>query len=212
MTKRHEAAAAIRNAIETGWYRPGQIVSQREIMADLKLSVTPTREALIELSALGILDARKHTNIRIASVDAPRLKQVYRLRKQLETIAVAEATEHIDKATIRRLEELNAEIAFLGGTEQLSRINELDREFHHLVFAAAQDEPRLASIEFTRNAFAFYALWRDSARVAASVKEHNAILRALDKRDADAAAKAHGRHLDSGLKAALRTLKTKAMS
>lgn len=135
-----------------------------------------------------------------------------RLRTQLETIAVAEATEHIDKATIRRLEELNAEIAFLGGGEQLSRINELDREFHHLVFAAAQDEPRLASIEFTRNAFAFYALWRDSARVATSVKEHNAILRALDKRDADAAAKAHGRHLDSGLKAALRTLKTKAMS
>ena len=46
----------IRNAVETGFYRPGQVVSQRRIAEDLGLSVTPIREAVIELSAAGLIE------------------------------------------------------------------------------------------------------------------------------------------------------------
>lgn len=203
MTKRHDAVRAIRDAIETGWYRPGQIVSQRQIMADLELSVTPTREALIELSVLGVLEANTHTNIRIAPIDAVRLQQAYDLRMQLETVAVAQAAKNIDAQTVERLVDLNAEIAFLGGSDKLDRINRLDREFHRTIFLQANDEPRFAAIEFTRNAFSFYALWRTSARVAQSVAEHESILAALRDHDGEAAAAAHIQHLKSGLAVAL---------
>ncbi len=49
MTKREVAEAFIRNAIETGIYRPGQLISQRQIEEDLGLKVTPIREAIIVL-------------------------------------------------------------------------------------------------------------------------------------------------------------------
>ena len=63
-TKHEIAAERIRNAVETGFYRPGQVVSQRQIAENLGLSVTPIREAIIELSAAGLIERHSHRSIK----------------------------------------------------------------------------------------------------------------------------------------------------
>ncbi|MBN9266397.1 MAG: winged helix-turn-helix transcriptional regulator [Hyphomicrobium sp.] len=66
-TKREFAAEAIRNAIQNGFYQPGEVVSQRRISEDLNLSVTPIREAIIQLAGTGLIERHSHHRTSITS-------------------------------------------------------------------------------------------------------------------------------------------------
>ncbi|MBO9420761.1 GntR family transcriptional regulator [Labrenzia sp. R4_2] len=84
LSKREIAELAIRNAIETGLYRPGQVVSQRQISDDLGLSVTPIREAVLVLTSNGIVEKHKHQSIKVSEVNSDRLRQLFAVRYMIE--------------------------------------------------------------------------------------------------------------------------------
>src|SRR5829696_5967471 len=137
-TKREIAAERIRNAVETGFYRPGQVVSQRQIAEDLGLSVTPIREAVIELSAAGLIERHSHHSIKVTEVDPERLREIYRVRALIEGEAIRLAFGQL-KARIAELRAVNRELRALVGSDELNRIHALDRRFHDTVFESSRN-------------------------------------------------------------------------
>ncbi|MBS0532164.1 MAG: GntR family transcriptional regulator [Proteobacteria bacterium] len=210
VTKREFAAEAIRNAIENGFYQPGEVVSQRRLMEDLSLSVTPIREAIIHLAATGLVDRHSHHSIKVKAVDAVRLSDIYRVRTMLELDAVRLSFKNIRKPTIDELKRINSQLKQFIKSPELEKINSLDRQFHYVVFSQAQSAALTSSIEFIKSSFSFYGLWSTKGRLAQSVREHGEFIENLEAGDVKGCVDAHRRHLESGLKAALMTVPEKA--
>jgi DNA-binding GntR family transcriptional regulator len=206
LTKREFAAEAIRNAIQNGFYQPGEVVSQRRIAEDLDLSVTPIREAIIQLGGSGLIDRHSHHSIKVKEVDARRLADAYHVRMILELDATRLAFRNIKKPTIAKLKLLNAQLKQLAKSSELDKINSLDREFHYTVFSQATNEALISCVEHVKSSFSFYALWSRPNRLAASVAEHAQFIARLEAGDLKGCIEAHRRHLESGLQAALDTL------
>lgn len=208
-TKREFAAEAIRNAIENGFYQPGEVVSQRRLMEDLSLSVTPIREAIIHLAATGLVERHSHHSIKVKDVDAVRLSDIYRVRRMLELDAVRLSFKNIRKPTIDELKRINGQLKQLIRTPELEKINSLDRQFHYVVFSQANSEALTSCIEFIKSSFSFYGLWSQKGRLAQSVSEHAQFIENLEAGDVKGCVEAHRRHLESGLQAALMTVPEK---
>ena len=206
LTKRELAANAIRNAIQNGFYQPGEVVSQRRIGEDLNLSVTPIREAIIQLAGSGLIERHSHHSIKVKEVDSRRLSDVYRVRMILELDATRLAFRYIKKPAIAKLKLVNAQLKQLVKSQELERINSLDREFHDIVFSQANNEALSACIDYIKSSFSHYALWSQPHRLAASVAEHAHFIGKLEDGDLKGCVEAHRKHLESGLKAALDTL------
>ncbi|MGB8414856.1 GntR family transcriptional regulator [Paraburkholderia sp.] len=203
LTKREYAIEAIRSAIHTGYFLPGQVVSQRQLADDLGLSLTPLREALIQLGATGLIERHNHHSIKIREVDQEYLVQIYQVRMLLELEVVRLAVRHVTGSTLSTLKQINDQLRSLIGSREVDRIEALDRQFHEVFFAASGNQPLLAAIQFAKNSFPLYALWSKQGRLELSVAEHDTLIDALEAGDLHAAVRNHEAHLNSGLKAAL---------
>ena len=201
-TKREIAAERIRNAVETGFYRPGQVVSQRQIAEDLGLSVTPIREAVIELSAAGLIERHSHHSIKVTEVDPERLREIYRVRALIEGEAIRLAFGQL-KARIAELRAVNRELRALVGSDELNRIHALDRRFHDTVFESSRNRTSDLVHRLHAEPFSVYALWRSPGRLPVSVREHARFIKCLAAGDLGGCLSEHERHLESGLEAAL---------
>ncbi|KUF10001.1 hypothetical protein AVJ23_14750 [Pseudoponticoccus marisrubri] len=135
------AEIAIRNAIETGLYKPGRIISQRQIAEDLGLGVTPIREAVLVMMGNGIVDRHKHHSIKVSEIDEKRLREIFGVRRILEEQAVRLAAEKATPELIARLRQLNRRLEVMEAADGADAINPIDRDFHTAIFNAREAPP-----------------------------------------------------------------------
>lgn len=64
-TLRQQIADALRDEVLAGRLRPGQAFTVKEIADQYGVSATPVREALVDLSAQGLLEADQHRGFRV---------------------------------------------------------------------------------------------------------------------------------------------------
>jgi DNA-binding GntR family transcriptional regulator len=121
----------------------------------------------------------------------------------LELDAVSLAFKNVGKPTIVELKSINNDLKSLMKSSDLDRIHSLDHQFHYIVFRAARNDALFSSIEFVKSSFSSYALWRRPGRLKQSIAEHAEFIAALESGDCDAGVRAHQKHLESGLRAAL---------
>ncbi|MDQ0750133.1 DNA-binding GntR family transcriptional regulator [Streptomyces africanus] len=69
-TLRQQIADALRDEVLAGRLQPGQEFTVKEIADQYGVSATPVREALVDLSAQGLLDADQHRGFRVHEYSA----------------------------------------------------------------------------------------------------------------------------------------------
>jgi DNA-binding GntR family transcriptional regulator len=209
-TKRELAVARMKDAILLGRYRPGQLLRQVQLMADLDLGATPAREAALELVARGLLVHESHRGVRVAEVDPQRAAHVYQVRALLEAEAARLAALHADDDAVARLTRHTEamEHAFRGGDRK--RLAAADERFHRLLAEYAGNPVLARQIEQLWEQFPRYMLWRNRERVAESLREHRAILGHFSNRNAEATAAGVRDHILHGLDALAAILREQA--
>lgn len=117
---------------------PGSQISENELAAEMGLSRTPVREALIELSKVGILETHPQRRSTVSLIDYDLVEESRFMRYQLEC-AVAELVCVI--AGPVDIERLNANIRlqsfYLDGT-YTNELMALDNQFHGMLFEIAK--------------------------------------------------------------------------
>ncbi len=201
-TKRELAIGTLRDAIQSGRYRPGQPLSQTQLMTDFGLGSTPVREAVLELLARGVLVQESHHSVRVAELDLPRLQNIYRVRCLLETEAAQLGTAKLaepDLAAMRAQLQRMVAAKRAGDPADAARA---DIEFRRTLYAAADNPILLDLIDQVWLSFPGSILYAIPGRLAQSIKEHRAILDAAARRDPAAA----GFHVQTHLLGALAVL------
>lgn len=200
-TKRELAVLRMKDAIMLGRYRPGQLLRQVQLMADLDLGATPAREAALELVARGLLEHESHRGVRVAGLDPARAAHVYHARALLEAEAARLAAAAATDEAIGRLTRQTEAMERAFRMHDLRRLSAADERFHRALCEGGGNPVLLRLIEQLWEQFPRYMLWRNPERVAQSLREHRRILQKFAQRDPAATAAAVREHILHGLDA-----------
>jgi DNA-binding GntR family transcriptional regulator len=194
-TKRELAIGTLRDAIQSGRYAPGQQLRQTQLMADFGLGSTPVREAVLEFLARGVLVQESHHSVRVAELDLPRLRNVYRVRCLLETEAAQLGTARLSEAGLTAMKAQLCRMEVGKRTGDTAEAARADLEFRRTLYAAADNPILLDFIDQAWLSFPFSILYSIPGRLAQSIKEHHQILDAVARRDATEAGYCVQKHL-----------------
>ncbi len=193
-TKSAYAASVLRRALSDGVYCAGDRLTTAKLAKELGLSMTPVREALIELANEGLVEIAPHRGARVAEVPLADLSDVYLAREILESAATRLAAPQLDAGTIKELRRLHHAFVAAARAGDARALFKLNAEFHFAIYEAAHSPllSRLIRTVWSSSPNDTFRLIPD--RAARSVKDHSAILKALiagDARAAEAVMRAH---------------------
>jgi DNA-binding GntR family transcriptional regulator len=202
-------ADAVREAILSGRLADGAILSQAAIAERLGVSRVPVREAMRELQAEGLIEARAHHVAAVRGFSLKRIGELYDYRALLEGHMTRRAVDSMSPAAIDKMRSKNEEMLAVSDHSEWLRLN---GQFHELALRHGGDETGRELVDLLRRRGERYArMWRGGFGVhepEAVAEEHQRVIEAIETGDGDAAAAAvelHIRHTGERLLAAGRT-------
>jgi DNA-binding GntR family transcriptional regulator len=187
--------ASLRDAIWDGRFAPGERIAEEEIARALGVSRTPVREALRRLQERGMLAVGAGRSLVVAELSQQQVLELYAMREILEGSAARFAAQHANEAEIDMLHHLLGELDKHRDDPRLSV--SLNRRFHRAICEAAHNRYLIATLDGMHDALALLNgnTFRVPNRRSESDAEHRRIVRAIERRDADAAEKAARDHV-----------------
>lgn len=187
--------------------RPGERTSVNLLAARLDLGRTPVKEAITRLQTEGLLSVAGRSGTMVKQIDRDQTEQLFALRRALEDFAADFAVRNVtaeDLAGIRRC------LKDLGGSNTTSEFVRANVEFHSLIVGAAANPflVRLYGQLQLQLQIVSYLVQRGFGTKAADArqKEHVTIVKALEKRDAEALKQALRKHVITSEQAILASL------
>lgn len=194
---RDYAMRVIRDNIIRLELEPGAAVSDRELAAELGLSRTPVREALLDLAKVKIVDIYPQRGSAVAFIDYSLVEEAQFVRSVLETAVVQLVCQRAAEKDLAQLTENMDLQEFYYQHGSSERLLELDDEFHRLLFLTAD---RMQAYGMMKGITVHFDRVRNLA--VSTVKEqswigdHRRILEAVKDRDQDAARQWMEKHLN----------------
>ncbi len=92
------ALERLREAIIMGELTPGTPLRLEDLARSLGMSISPIREAVRQLEALGLAEHVPHHGAKVMQLDVEELRELFSIRLALETMAVRRAAERFSTA------------------------------------------------------------------------------------------------------------------
>lgn len=189
------AAEMLRKKILGGELKPGQKVGEREMIAELKVSRTPLREAFRVLQAEGLLKHIPQRGVIVAEgLDEQEIIDMMYVQSILLQEASRLAAIHATEEELQELLEIQEEMETMKFEKE--EANKKDREFHTLIAKASHNKTLLAHVTdiYDKINHFWYAISFRPERYPFSIKEHKEILSAIIMHEPDQAANCNKIH------------------
>ncbi|MCB1415247.1 MAG: GntR family transcriptional regulator [Phyllobacteriaceae bacterium] len=209
-TMRHSVTESIRQAIALGHYKAGERMPERDLCEMTGVSRTLVREALRQLESEGLVVVVAHKGPTVARITPEQAKGVYQVREVLESLAAKLFAENASDQDIARITQ-----ALDGVREAYMHGDVLDRlaaknHFYDCLVAGTGNEALGQSL-YMINARTMILRGRSlqmPSRWKESLKELDAIIDALKKRDAEEAHRLARIHVQAALEMVLQSFES----
>jgi DNA-binding GntR family transcriptional regulator len=197
-TKEEQVADYLRERIISGVFPRGSRLKQAEIAEQLRLSITPVREALKLLVAEGYVSGDSYRGARVVPFDAAASTEILNLRLVLEAQLVRGAVEKVTAKDITDLRALADEFenAFKSGDRATAR--GVNYRLHRRLYDIAEMPQTLHFVQILWARYPFDVINAVAERGKDAIREHDEILHSLTSGDASAAMLAMRKHIESG--------------
>ncbi|MBX6322935.1 MAG: GntR family transcriptional regulator [Rhodospirillaceae bacterium] len=184
-TLNDRAYAALRKGLMSGEFRPGEVLTIRQLASRYGISVTPVREALQRLVAERALEMLRNRSIAVPVLTLDKFAELRRVRCLLEGLAAELATPNIKPADLMRLEQIIGEIDVDIAQNNVAAYLRRNEKFHFLIYERAQSPITLRIIQdlWTQVGPFFNCLFEDSGYLREANAGHRRILAALRRGD-----------------------------
>ncbi|WP_029113580.1 GntR family transcriptional regulator [Mycobacterium sp. URHB0044] len=194
-----DVARYVRRRIFNGTYGAGEYLRLDQLAVELGISVTPVREALLNLRAEGLLVQQPRRGFMVLPVTARDIADVANVQAFIGGELAARAAENISDEQLAALRAIQDDLERAYEQDDLERTVRLNHEFHRTINVAA-DSPKLTQFMsgITRYApesvFPTLAGWPRQ-----SMKDHRRVIAAFENRDATRARMAMAEHFTIGV-------------
>lgn len=189
---------ALREAILNLDLQPGSMLDKQVICERLHVSRSPVVAAIARLAEEGLLEVLPQRGTRVTRIALADIRQQLFIRRALEAEAAASIAQTVSGAVLDALDaNLEAQQRAVDAKDERG-FYALDLEFHQILLEALNLPRVKAVVGSARNALdRARRLMASPSRIRGTLAEHARVVKALRKRDAQAAAEAMRAHLDS---------------
>ena len=198
VTRAEELRLQLADEIVRGALPPGSALDETDIARRFKVSRTPVREALRQLAASGLIDARAHRGAVVARPSIDRLVGMFEAMAELEALCAGLAAERMLPAERHALETVHEELRVLSHAGNPERFHEVNERFHNAIYAGSQNSYIAEMTLATRVRVQPFrrAQFRNLGRLAKSHAEHDRVVVAILRGDRTGAAAAMRAHIE----------------
>jgi DNA-binding GntR family transcriptional regulator len=208
---REQALEVLRDAILDFRLEPGRRLTERELIEQTGVSRTTLREVLRELAAEGLVETVPRKGVLVTLPSPFEAAQLYEVRAGLESFATRLFTLRATKTEVAELRQaFNAfrRQATEGSEDPVAQRLASRDAIDVVLLAGCRNDPLRWMIESLRGRVRVLRLaaLRQTDEIPARIAELRTIVRAIEARDAEAAAIASRRHTYEVARAGLRGL------
>ena len=190
---------------------PGSKISLTELAAKWGISITPLREAIRKVEAEGLITSVPGKGFIVRTVHPDDVKEIFIVRKTLESLACKLACKNITEQEIKEIEKIQESLKKIArenkvnDNEEFKLIQHLNKKFHFSIYNASGNKTlvEMISLVWGRTATIIACILSSPKRLNKLIEEHDTILDALKKRDEAGIQKALKKHLSISGKAAI---------
>ncbi|MFA7413577.1 MAG: GntR family transcriptional regulator [Rhizobium sp.] len=185
----HKLRDEIENGIVTGMFEPGEKLDEVQLATRFGVSRTPIREALMQLSAIGLVEIRPRRGAVVVDPGPQQVFEMFEVMAEMEGMAGAlAARRHTDEdsKTLLAAHEKCEQAALSQDTDAYYYENE---EFHRAIYAASHSgflQEQCIALHRRLRPYRRLQL-RVRNRMNVSFSEHGEIVDAILAGDADTA-------------------------
>ena len=196
------ASAAVYRVLrqEITWLKrkPGEPIIEKDIALAQRVSRTPVREALLRLAAEGLVDTVSKSGTFVARIPLSALPEAIVVRKALEQVTARSAAMRARRSDVTSLRAILERQREADAAGDRSAFHAADEAFHAAVAAVGGYPGIWSLVQGVKTQIDRYRLLTlpQPGRMARVVKEHAAVVAAIEDHDADRAAAAMEGHLD----------------
>jgi DNA-binding GntR family transcriptional regulator len=193
-TDNTRAYTALKQAVLSGDFRPGEVVTLRAVANRFAIGDTPVREAVKRLVSEGAFEGLPNRSARVPLLNRREIEQILQLRILLESKAAALAAQNITLHQIKQLRSFHEAMAAAVIVNDSNAYGKFNMAFHFEIYRIADNKTLATLIEalwlrmapFVSRSRSLITSDVDHSRRLACAN-HEYILVALQTRDAEAA-------------------------
>jgi len=181
--------------------KPGDRFSELELAREFSASTILTREALLKIAQSGIIRKHPHQKWEVIEFSGRLIEELAEARRLFEGYAlqrIRSLPENDPVWAVFRTLETQHESMLIEPQTGISEIREIEKRFHFTIIGATLNRFIESSYEslFTLITFHLWQIEYDRAKIERVLNHHLVILKALLRRDFDAAQEALDTHLE----------------
>ena len=179
----------LRQAILKGELKPGERLMEIQLAQKLGVSRTPVREALRKLELEGLVIMIPRRGAIVADITVQDLNDVLEVRQALEELAVRKACDCATDEQLKALKQAANDFKRCTESEDLLGCVEADMEFHEIIYAATNNKRLQQMLLNLREQMYRYRMeyMKDKRMYKLLIDEHDAIRKAIKKKDKEKA-------------------------
>jgi DNA-binding GntR family transcriptional regulator len=184
----------IREAILSGRYAPGQVLSENALATEFGKSRTPVREALHRLEIETLVE-RVPRGVRVRTTSPEEILDIYDVRITLEGAAAKAAAQRATEFDLTRLR--SAHRAMVDVEDSSAAMAGANRRFHEAIWTASHN-PTLVDLLHRLNVHLVRyptTTLTHGDRWDAVLREHEELLDAIEGRDGESARRIAEHHM-----------------
>ena len=194
-------------AILTGEFSVGKVLTENGLSKELKVSRTPIREAISRLLQENLVKETQKGLV-VSGVSASDIIDIYDVRAKIEGVAAAKCAECISAAALEQLNDIVELQEFYTAKGEADKIKRIDNDFHKTIYdnCGSVIYSEILSL-LHKKAQTFRKIsFTDNERAKMAAKEHREILSALSIRNGALAAKLAVEHVNNAKSSILKIL------
>ncbi len=182
--------------IVTGVLQPGTKLHEKSLTERFNVSRTPVREALHQLSSIGLIEILPGRGATVRKVGLRELIEMFEVMAELESFCGSLATQRMTDDELKELRRRHMETRSLVDSDKYDKYYEANVLFHECIYSGAHNKFLAEQTLNLRNRVAPYRRiqLRQPTRLETSFAEHEEITTAIENRETSRASgllKAH---------------------
>ena len=127
---REQVCDYLKKEIGSHHIRPGDFINLRQLSTELGISITPLRDALLQLECEGMVNILPRRGIMLREFSLKDIENYYDMLGVLESYAMESAIFNLKSEHCRILRKINEEIRECAFTDQFDNSRALNKTFH----------------------------------------------------------------------------------
>jgi len=159
ISKRDQVVRAVKEAILTGSIQPGASIVEARIAQQVGAGIPLVREALIQLERHGFVQRTPYKGTTVTKLEPADIKQIFRLRVELEGLAIEWARENVTATDIEELRGIIKRMKHAAAELDMDQFYECDLDFHRKIWVMSGNSYLVDALErVTVPLFAFFVM------------------------------------------------------